>query len=123
MGKRRSHRGSLRSKLPADVEGNYIISISGARIVGELAGSLGNEGIENLKKATSLQRKGGKSVAPARITMWFEENDVLLFYFPNNLDPVLPEDKEVVFQTKLQTLDLKIKFSPKDMRYQGKMAV
>jgi hypothetical protein len=38
-------------------------------------------------------------------------------------DPILPDDKQVVFQTKSEAFGLKVKFVPKEMLYRGKLAL
>jgi hypothetical protein len=76
-----------------------------------------------MKKTTSLLRTGKASVAPSYITVPFDQSGVLLFYFPNSADPISPDDKQVVFQTKSEAFGLKVKFVPKEMLYRGKLAL
>jgi hypothetical protein len=38
-------------------------------------------------------------------------------------DPILPDDTQVVFQTKSEAFGLKVKFVPKEMLYRGKLAL
>ena len=69
-----------------------------------------------------MQRKGKASVTPAHFIV-SDEDGALLFYFPNDTDPISAEDKEVIFRTKIGILEVKAKFVPKDMRCRGKPAL
>ena len=116
-------RDASKKKLPGDLSASYVISVSGLSILSDLGSTLGDTGLETLKKSTSLQRNGKAPLAPAHISMLFDEAGVLLFYFPNDADPISAGDKQVVFQTKLEMFALKVKFVPKDMMYRGKLAL
>jgi hypothetical protein len=116
-------REAGKSKLPREASGSYLIRISGLAMLSSIAPTLGSEGLETLKQNTFLQRKGRSPVAPSYITVPFDEAGVMLFYFPANADPISVQDREVVFQTKLEMIKIKAKFSPKDMLYKGKLAL
>jgi hypothetical protein len=111
-----------KSKLPGELSSYYVISVSGLAMLSDLGASLGDDGLAALKKATSLDRSGKKPVAPANITMPFDQAGVMLFCFSKD-DPISAAEKQVVFQTKLQNMGLKAKFVPKEMEYQGKLAL
>ena len=113
-------REAAKSKLPLDPSGSYVVSVSG--LPDELVAATAELSLGSLKETTSLQRKGQASVAPAHFIV-SDEDGALLFYFPNNADPISPEDKEVAFRTKIGVFELKVKFVPKDMRYRGKPAL
>ena len=76
---------------------------------------------ESLRETTFLQRKGRESIA--LIHTEADADGTLLFYFPNDADPISLDDKEVVFRTKLGTLELKVRFVPKEMRYRGRLTL
>lgn len=116
-------RDASKTKLQPDPAGQYVISVSGMPMLSELLGSLGASGLENMKKTSSLQRAGKAPVAPSYITVPFDQSGVLLFYFPNQADPISAEDKQVVFQAKSEAFGLKAKFTPKEMQYRGKLAL
>lgn len=116
-------RDARKKKLPRDPAGSYVISVSGLRNMSDLGATLDAAGLDALKKATSLQRTGKAAVAPSHITMPFDEAGILLFYFPIGADPVSQEDKQVIFQTRIQAFGLKATFTPKDMMYRGSLAL
>lgn len=106
-----------------DAAGVYIVSISGLSMLSELGFTLDASGVEAMKKASFLQRNGGKkNVAPSSITMSFDESGVLLYQFPKD-DPIQPDDKQVLFETKTSMFALKAKFVPKEMVYRGKLSL
>jgi hypothetical protein len=113
-------RDAAKGKLPLDPSGSYVVSVSG--LPDELVADTAELSLWNLKQTTSLQRKGRASVAPVHFIV-SDEDGALLFYFPNDADPISPEDKEVAFRTKIGVFELKVKFVPKDMRYRGKPAL
>jgi len=76
---------------------------------------------ESLRETTFLQRKGKESIATVHTESGAD--GTLLFYFPNDADPISLDDKEVVFRTKLGPLELKARFVPKEMRYRGKLTL
>ena len=116
-------RDAAKTKLQPDPAGSYVISVSGMAMLSELVGSLGASGLENMKKTTFLQRGGKAPVAPSYITVPFDQSGVLLFYFPNDAEPISGDDKQVIFQTKSEAFGLKAKFTPKEMLYRGKLAL
>jgi hypothetical protein len=115
-------RAVAKSKLPGDASSSYVISVSGLAMLSDLGASMGDSGVETLKKSTSLQRSGKKPIAPSSVTMPFDQAGVILFYFPKD-DPIGADEKQIVFQTKLQMFGLKAKFVPKEMSYKGKPAL
>ncbi len=116
-------RAAGKTKLRRDLSGSYVISVSGLDILSDLGATMGAAGMESLKKGTSLQRSGKAPIAPSSVTTSFDEAGVLLFYFPNDADPISPGDKQVVFQTKSEMFGWKVKFVLKDMQYRGKLAL
>ena len=115
-------RAIAKNKLPGEANSSYVISVSGLSMIGDLGATLGESGVETLKKGTSLQRSGKKPIFPSSITMPFDQAGVILFYFPKD-DPIGADEKQDVFQTKIQMFALKAKFLPKEMSYKGKPAI
>src|ERR1043166_6359109 len=76
--------------------------------------------LEMLKEYTKLDRKGDpiylSNVLPST------NNAGTLFYFPN-FEPIKPEDKQVTFVTKMGPIEVKAKFSLKEMVYHGSLAL
>jgi hypothetical protein len=72
---------------------------------------------EGLKEYTKLERKNDPIYLSKVI---FQNATETLFYFPR-LEPIFPDDKQVTFTTKLGPLEVKAKFTLKEMVYQGKL--
>ena len=72
---------------------------------------------EGLKEYTRLERKNDPIYLSKVV---FKNATETLFYFPR-LDPIFPDDKQVTFTTKLGPLEVKAKFTLKEMVYQGKL--
>ena len=113
-------RDAAKSKLPLDPSKSYVVGVSG--LPTELVAGTGDLSLKSLKETTSLQSKGKASIAPNHFIV-SDQDGALLFYFPADADPISPEDKEVVFRTKIGVFGLRVKFVPKDMRYRGKPAL
>ena len=80
--------------------------------------------IERLKEFTKLEHKGGpvlleKVEQGSRIG---RPGPGTLFYF-SKLDEISLDDKQVTFVTKLGPVEIRTKFTPKDMVYRGKLAL
>jgi hypothetical protein len=80
--------------------------------------------IERLKDVTRLEHKDGpllleKVEQGSRIGRL---GPGTLFYF-SRLDGISPDDKQVTFITKFGPVELRTKFTPKDMLYRGKLAL
>jgi hypothetical protein len=77
---------------------------------------------ETLKQVTRLEHKGD-AILLSRVAV-APKNDLTLagtlFYFSRGL-ALRPEDKQAIFSTKLGPIDVKCKFTLKDMMYQGKL--
>lgn len=80
--------------------------------------------IETLKEFTTLEHKDGpvlleKIQQGSRIG---RPGPGTLFYF-SRLDGISLDDKQVTFSTKLGPVEVRTKFTPKDMLYRGKLAL
>jgi len=115
-------RHARKTKIPDSAPGSYVISVSGLTILSEFGASLDSAAFEAMKKATFLQCNGKKLIAPGRISTSFDESGVLFYEFPGD-DPISADDKQVVFQTKSDLFSIKVRFTPKEMRYRGKLAI
>jgi hypothetical protein len=77
---------------------------------------------ETLKQVTKLEHKGDE-ILLSRVAVAPKSDLSLagtLFYFSRDL-ALRPEDKQATFSTKLGPIDVKCKFTLKDMMYQGKL--
>jgi hypothetical protein len=118
-------------KLPAPVESNYLISVSGIPMPmpggatsGESDRSMPQRRdamLEEFKTSTSLRRKGKDPIKPDSVMEAPGAGHALLFVFPHGTDPITPEDKEVTFIAEPGPMEIKTKFSLKDMKYHGKL--
>ena len=122
----------------SEVEGFYIISVSGLRMGMGGRGGRGGEGKEGgqsasaeqmsrmgerLRAATSLVAKGKEAVAPAKVdAKQGPDGMTVRFYFPRSADLSL-DDCEVTFQTRMGPMELKTKFVLKEMTIDGKLAL
>jgi len=80
--------------------------------------------IETLKEFTKLERKNGPLFLE-KIQQGSRTGRLgpgTLFYF-SKLDGISPDDKQVSFYTKMGPLEVRAKFTPKDMLYRGKLAL
>jgi hypothetical protein len=115
---------ALKGAVPKDVKDFYVLNV-----IGNLPGAVPSEdepadrgSLAYLKDNTKLQHKGdeihlsrvenapGGDLSPAGT----------YFYFSRML-ALMPEDKEVTFVTRVGPLDIKCKFTLKDMTYRGKL--
>jgi hypothetical protein len=120
-------REASKRQFPSDPAGCYIIGVSGLMPRGDAAGAQPRRPNERgqteaLRETSVLQRKGKDSIVPVHIDEVATDN-ILLFYFPNDTDPISLDDKEVIFRTKLGPIEVKARFAVKEMRYQGKLAL
>lgn len=124
------------SKPNTDFENYYVI-----HIVGDMPGFGGSRGrnggdsdasaedsnegrAEMLRQYTRLERRNGfirleKTSEGSRIGA---AGPGTFFYFPRN-EPLSLDDKSVMFTTRMGPLEIKAKFTLKDMLYKGKLAV
>ncbi len=107
-------RAALHGGTPGDAPSDYILNV-----FGDVPSA---EGDAALMDNTKLDHKGDQiklsRVEPAPKTSFSSEGT--LFYF-SRLLALQVEDKEVTFSTKLGPLEVKCKFTLKDMLYRGKL--
>ena len=78
--------------------------------------------IVRLKERTTIERKGKEPIRPERVE--FIEGKgmrIPVFFFPRQGNPISLDDKEIVFHSKYGAIELKTKFTLKEMVYQGKL--
>lgn len=117
-------RQALEDAAPKDVKDFYVLNV-----IGNLPSAIPSEdepadrqSLAYLKDTTLLQHKGDEihlsRVEPAPASALSEAGT--WFYFSRML-ALMPEDKETTFVTKIGPLDLKCKFTLKDMLYHGSL--
>ncbi len=119
-------REALKNKMSVELSENYIVNVFGN--VPSPAPSIDDSADERktkfdiLQERTRLDRKGDpielKRVELAPATPYSSPGT--LFYF-SRVFPVTLEDKQVTFITKIGPLELKCKFTLKEMIYRGNL--
>jgi hypothetical protein len=77
---------------------------------------------EDLLQATTLKPKRKGALRPLRF-LRDEKSGGVLFLFSNPAETISADDKEWVFETRMGPMEVKTKFTAKDMRYLGKLAI
>ena len=117
-------RAAMKKSALKDVSDFYVLNLIGNLPSAIPAGGGPNEeqALSYLKQSTVLQHKGDEvhleRVAPIAENLYSEAGT--LFYFSRKL-ALMPEDREATFLTKIGPLDVKCKFTLKDMLYRGKL--
>ena len=113
-------------KMESALDSTYRISVSGLPMAPRRGGNgdRSSELLNGLAALTDLERKGKDSIACSRVEMSKgEDTNTLMFYFEPGSAPIQPGDKEVTFNTKIGPLQVKAKFVPKEMIFDGKLAL
>ena len=125
---------AMKVQLPAALDGHYAITVLGLPPQMEMMGvrmntlppgdsaALQKAVVDSLLKGATLSGKGHD---PLNAVMVLQSGDLhaLIFGFPKQGFPIAATDKEVTFQLKLGQLTIKAKFQPKEMIYDGQLAV
>ncbi len=75
---------------------------------------------EHLKIATSLRCSDRDPLTPSKVEVNQGADGRILFYFPKK-DPITAKDKSVEFRIAMESMDLRKKFTLKEMEYQDKL--
>jgi hypothetical protein len=121
-------REAMHTQPSKDSGQNYIISVTGnlpdvGRIVGD-GQTLDEARMESLKQYTRLERKGDP-IGLSRMVATpngYPSGGGTLFYFERR-EPILAEDKQVTFVTRVGSYEVKARFNLKEMLYHGKLEV
>lgn len=114
---------ALKMKLPADLEGHYVIGVSGLPIIsGHSEGEDNSDSYDALKEATFLQVKGQPSVQPGIVEQDPNDTSTVLFGFLHQFLDV-SDAKVAEFKMTTGPFEIKAKFDLKQMRYHGELAV
>jgi hypothetical protein len=108
-------------KSTDDPAANYILCVTGDLPMLSKESNLESQEeyaarLDMLKQDTKLEKKGG----PIYLVHMGYNKDGALFYFERN-DLIRVEDHEVTFVSKLGPIDVKCKFSLKEMVYKGRL--
>lgn len=132
----------MASKEPvSDDPDSYLISLSGVGGRGRRSGGQrdngqqprefgppggfagGDNSPEALAKTAQLEVKGKPPLHPGKVERLDGDQMALLFHFKRAVLPLTPSAKEIVFSVRMGPMDLRVKFSPKEMVYKGQLAV
>jgi hypothetical protein len=75
---------------------------------------------DHLKSATSLLCSGRESLSPTKVEVNQGADGRILFYFPKT-QPITAKDKSVEFRIAMESMDLRKKFTLKDMEFKEKL--
>ncbi len=102
-------------------EPNYLIAMEG--LTPKIIGGADADALKKtLMDQTTLVIKGKNPIAPVDCTVTGQEKITAVCAFPKT-DPIVVEDKDVEFQSKIGTHTIKQKFHLKEMMYFDKLAL
>ena len=120
-------RDALKTALPEDFDGLYVLSVSGVPLVKAKAqddeGMASPGALDKLKAATTLRVKGKDPSMPGVVQQQTGNGAVYLFGFSKDGLAIAKDVKEVAFETHMGKLVFAAKFSPKEMLYHGELAL
>ena len=117
-------REALGTVGPKDIKDFYVLNV-----IGNLPSAIPREdspadqgSLMYLKDNTKLQHKGDEiHLARVEDAPASKLSDAGTYFYFSRMLALMPEDKEATFVTKIGPLDLKCKFSLKDMMYHGNL--
>ena len=91
----------------------------------ELPGAFGggSNNPEAMAKTAQLEIKGKPPLHAAKAERLEGDRMVMLFHFERAALPITPSTKDVAFSVRMGPMDIKVKFSPKEMMYKGQLSV
>jgi hypothetical protein len=115
---------AMKYRLPADFIGHYVIGVKNLPILVDAGPQRqsAEQLVDWLKNSATLSAKS-KDPVQAGVVATSRGGSMVLFGFLKELLPLSEKDKEVVFALNTNQLALKAKFEPKEMMYQGKLAL
>ncbi len=120
-------RESTKDANLAEADRHYIISVSGL----PFRGREGRRGPDperrkqmeaRMLESTSILRKGKDPIHPVRMIN-DETTGAIYFLFRREPETIQAADKEVTFVTQMGPMELRVKFTLKDMTYRGQLAM
>jgi hypothetical protein len=97
----------------------YVVTLIG--IPGQLARNDPDKVKDQLKSATTLNRKGKDAIVPDTVEMHPQNGQLAVIIRCPRANPITLDDKEVEFSTKLGSLVIKRKFKLSEMEFNGKL--
>lgn len=126
---------ALKAPLAEAFANHYVISVTGFPVTGtgsrrqrsdtDDSNASMQDVLDHLKGVTFLQPKDKRDVQPGVVQQPTSGSygTTILFGFSKEVLTLTPEDKEVTFVTEFGRLNLKAKFTLKEMLYHGELAV
>ena len=115
---------ALKGKVPEAFSNHYVISVSGVPINGRYQRSEDEEAdVDRLKGVTFLEVRGKRDLQPGVVQQQTSSYGSVLFGFSKEMLTIAADDKDVLFTTTFGRLNLKAKFTLKEMLYRGELAV
>jgi hypothetical protein len=125
---------ALKTPLPEAFTNHYVISVGGIPLN---AGSRGRyqqqddgsnsqpdqNALDRLKGLTYFEPKDKRDLQPGIVIQQPAGYGNIYFGFARDMVTLRPEDKEVTFTTQFGSIQVKTKFTLKDMLYHGELAV
>ncbi len=129
-------RMANKESVPTDPQ-SYLISVSGlpgggrgrGRGQGQEApesgpaGGFAGSSPDAMARTAQLEIKGQPPVHPAKVERLEGDQMLLLFHFDRSALPITSSTKEAAFSMRMGPMDLKVKFSPKEMLYKGQLSL
>ena len=115
---------AMKYRLPADFIGHYVIGVKDLPILVDAGPQrqTAEQLVDWLKNSATLRAKSREPVQ-AGVVGTSRGGSMVLFGFLKELLPLSEKDKGVVFALNTNQLALKATFEPKEMMYQGKLAL
>jgi len=101
-------REAGRIKPNADYADYYVVSITG------LPARRFTQMLDSIKGTTKIRLNGKTQLPATRVAV---TDGALVFFFPRNERAITLRDKEVLFYRPVGRMELRVKFSPKEMTY------
>jgi hypothetical protein len=116
---------AVKPEFPEEFADHLVIALVGFSFPPRNDNRDEDEALDGLKSDTYLRPEHGDSAQPGLVKRPVSSsiNGSILFGFSQDLVKVGPEDKEILFTTRLGRSQIQARFVPKEMLYRGKLAV
>ena len=116
---------AVKPEFPEEFANHHVIALVGFPFPPRNDNRDEEDVLNDLKSNTYLRPDRGDSAQPGVVKRPVSSsiNGSILFGFSKDLVKVGPEDKEILFTTRLGRSQIQARFVPKEMLYRGKLAV
>jgi hypothetical protein len=112
---------ALNTKFPPELNDHFVIAVTGVPALTGKVFAPGDEAMQDRLKAGATLQIKGKPAAQAGVVWRLPQG--MWFGFAKEFLPVTPQDREVTFNLNIAQLAIRTRFDPKEMTYQGKLAL